>query len=808
MGGDPNRPSGPLRHDLVRQLQSHPVAVVGRFDGGPLKIDIGGGSQQGGEAPKPGPEVLDHIKALVMLANGLPGCLTLGSYGQIPGTGSALPPKHCNVIPDAEGAALLVQTAHAWALEPGRNVYMALSLARADIGRYRKPGGKDIQALLGLVVDFDDHDANRWETRVPLAPSMVYETSPSRFQAFFLFDQPIHPDEARGLASGLKTATGADSCTSDIAHVWRIPGFLNWPNLKKILEGRATTPCLVRVVRPWDGTLIAPKDLRSALPNRALAAPRNASGGNYPGQSQTANLQAPQAAPIPADLAALIENGVPQGKRSDAFFAVVGRLRGSGYDADQIFDLLVEHPDGISEKYRARGEDALRREIDRAYGKVSDRPATEVFAPAVEAEAWVDELNRTYFFTMIGGSAVVCREEDRTLRLIGVNDFKASLANKKTPCGKVKGAAWFVHPARREYLGGLVFLPQRPAPAGCYNTWRGWAIEPAPGQWPRLGSHIRDVICAGNAEHFQWLLNWCAHLFQRPWEKGEVAVVLRGGEGTGKGTFARALGQIVGVVHYLQVFNPKHLVGQFNAHLADKVLLFADEAFFAGDKSSNGVLKGLITEHEIQIERKGIDAVRGRNLLHIVMATNERWAVPASNDARRYFVLDIGNERQNDETYFSALNQEMEEGGLAAFFQAMLARDITGFDHRRAPKTRGLLDQKLHSLSGVRRWWFDKLASAYESSPEQSGTGDWKTEVAKNDLFDEFKSWRRDQRSESYQLESAQGFWKTLHELCDFKEFRPAQGNRGRMVRLPNLKTARAAFDAWIREAVDWEVMG
>ena len=82
--------------------------------------------------------------------------------------------------------------------------------------------------------------------------------------------------------------------------------------------------------------------------------------------------------------------------------------------------------------------------------------------------------------------------------------------------------------------------------------------------------------------------------------------------------------------HGIQVFNPKHVVGNFNGHLRDVLLLFADEAFFAGDRAADGVLKGLITEPSLMIERKGVDAVRAPNLLRVIMATNSDWAVPAA----------------------------------------------------------------------------------------------------------------------------------------------------------------------------------
>ena len=43
--------------------------------------------------------------------------------------------------------------------------------------------------------------------------------------------------------------------------------------------------------------------------------------------------------------------------------------------------------------------------------------------------------------------------------------------------------------------------------------------------------------------------------------------------------------------------------------MRDKLVVYADEAFWAGDKKAEGVLKAMITEDTIQIEMKGKDVV-------------------------------------------------------------------------------------------------------------------------------------------------------------------------------------------------------
>nr|WP_281414725.1 primase-helicase family protein [Plastoroseomonas arctica] len=187
---------------------------------------------------------------------------------------------------------------------------------------------------------------------------------------------------------------------------------------------------------------------------------------------------------------------------------------------------------------------------------------------------------------------------------------------------------------------------------------------------------------------------------------------MKGGEGTGKGTLAKALMRLVGY-HGLAVYNSKHLVGNFNAHLRDTILLFADEAFFAGDRAAVGVLKGLITEPWLMLEGKFQNAVQGPNYLHILMASNEDWVVPASLDARRFFVLEVSEARKNDIGYFAAIWQQMDAGGFEAMLHDLLHMDLTTFNVRAVPATEGLERQRKLSLTTTEAWWQDCLERGY-----------------------------------------------------------------------------------------------
>jgi hypothetical protein len=115
-----------------------------------------------------------------------------------------------------------------------------------------------------------------------------------------------------------------------------------------------------------------------------------------------------------------------------------------------------------------------------------------------------------------------------------------------------------------------------------------------------------------------------------------------------------------------------------------------------------GELKRLITEPTLTIEPKAVDPFSMSNCLHIIMASNEDWVVPAGMDARRFAVMDVSSQRMGDKAYFKALWAEMEEGGTAAMLHDLLSMDLRGWHPRDdIPQTEALLQQKMESLKGV-----------------------------------------------------------------------------------------------------------
>ncbi len=328
-------------------------------------------------------------------------------------------------------------------------------------------------------------------------------------------------------------------------------------------------------------------------------------------------------------------------------------------------------------------------------------------------DAIIEEMNARHYVVLDSGFQVITEERDPIFdgrvryQRLSKSDFRSAYENQLVEKGDklvTKADLWLKSPQRRAYKG-IIFDPSREH-EGWLNMWKGWAVEPKPGDWSLLRELIRDVLTDGDAESFEYVLNWMAFMFQYPEKVAEVAIAFRGLKGTGKGTLGRALFKLSGASG-LHISSPGHLVGRFNSHLQNCVCLFADEAFWAGDKAGEAVLKQLVTEPTLTYEGKGRDAVTGKNHVHIIMASNNDWVVPAGMDGeRRFAVFNVNERRLGDREFFLALNKQLDEGGLAGLLFDMLQRDIRGWHPRdNVPRTEALAEQIEMSQGAEESWW-------------------------------------------------------------------------------------------------------
>lgn len=642
-----------------------------------------------------------------------------------------------------------------------------------------KASKEDVAELAYIHIDIDPRIGEDIEEEQKRALSLLTDKLPEAlddkkptfvvfsgggYQGFWKLSDPIDVDgneakceDAERYIIQLILDFNADTNCKNIDRIMRLPGTINMPDAAKKKKGRV--PALAKLIEYDEKAVYAIEQFKQA---RKIV---KAAGDGLNGRMVSITGEVKKIESI-ADIEEKVPGGVlpnwvkdlimhgydprdPGNNQrglpkqytsaSEALFAVCCALVKADLDDNDIYAIITDPKYHVSDCVRNKPNWQKRyavRQIERA--------REQAISP------WLRKLNEKHaVIADLGGHCKIVTEYyDEDLRRYNFTkqsfqDFMNRYSHKKVPIGTktVNGVEvaqfmavgkWWIDNEYRRQFERMVFAPGKD-PIDCYNLWKGYAFQPEKGDCSLYLDHMKRNICSGNDEHYQYLLSWMARAIQEPDCPGEVAVVLRGRMGTGKSFFVKKFGRLYGS-HFVAVSNAKHLIGSFNAHLRDCVVLFGDEAFYAGDKKHESSLKMLVTEEMVPYEPKGVDTEMGPNYCHVILASNDDWVVPAGADERRFFVLDVGDENMNDTKYFGPMNEQLENGGYEALLYILLNRDLSQYIVQKFPETAALRKQKLLSLADLPEWWYSKLVDG-RILPNHEG---WYIEIPKKALIKDY----------------------------------------------------------------------
>lgn len=649
------------------------------------------------------------------------------------------------------------------------NIYYSVNKLVRDVDKKAKR--EDIAAMCFLHVDIDPRVGEKFDDEkerilklfgdkrpnsIPEPSAIIYsgggynalwrlqEQVPISDEGLTAKEIEARYEDAKRYNLQLEIVLGGDNC-HNVDRILRLPGTTNWPNAKKRAKGRV--PVLAELVYVSERSYPLTRFV-AAAPVQSRGGGDTSTGGgvrvNVSGNVKRLQHISELGEQVSDRVKMIIVQGFDPDEpnkfsgRSEWLFYVCCSLVRAGVDDETIYSVITDPGFMISASVLDKGssqERYAKRQIQRA--------KEDAIHPSLR------RLNER--FAVIGNIGGKCRViedvEDHALQrshitMQSFEDFRNRYLPEKVQTGsnpkngeplyEPLGHWWLKNPNRRQF-DSLVFVPGHEVP-GAYNMWKGFACVAKPGDKHQMFlDHIRNIVCNGVEIYYDYLVKWMARAVQHPDTQGEVAVVFRGDMGVGKGTVASQFGKLWGR-HFLHISDPKHLVGNFNAHLRDSVIVFADEAFYAGDKKHESILKTLITEDTLAIEGKHVDVVTSRNYIHLMIASNSQWVVPAGMNERRYFVLEVIPARMRDRAYFGKLYDLMDSGGRENLLHYLLTLDISDYEVRNVPQTEALRDQKLLTLSTEQEWWYQKLENGMLTKHHVA----WTAPIFKDDLIDDY----------------------------------------------------------------------
>lgn len=319
---------------------------------------------------------------------------------------------------------------------------------------------------------------------------------------------------------------------------------------------------------------------------------------------------------------------------------------------------------------------------------------------AMAARITVDDAALRYIGTYGMGGKVLFDSEER--RLIHKDDVMNLLPSHGWDLLK-NHPAWRV--VRDHEIG---FDPTESDPAVKCNLFGGWPTRPKAGDCSTL-IELLMYLCSQepNADEvFQWMIKWLAYPLQHLGAKMHSAIVIHGPQGTGKSRFFEAYARIFGP--YGKVLGQEALEDKFNSDWAEKKLfILADEVLARTDMYHiKNRLKGFITGDTIRVNPKNIAAHNEKNQMNIVFLSNERMPLVLENDDRRHCVIWVPPKLPD--SFFAAIDVEIEAGGVEALHDYLLKIDLGDFKPwTRPPMTGAKRDLIQQSLSSEERFLAD-----------------------------------------------------------------------------------------------------
>jgi hypothetical protein len=213
------------------------------------------------------------------------------------------------------------------------------------------------------------------------------------------------------------------------------------------------------------------------------------------------------------------------------------------------------------------------------------------------------------------------------------------------------------------------------------NTYLADGVQQEEGDYSIWQEHF-DFIVPNDEGQRDHLLDAIATTIQKPSSKIRHAILLMGGQRTGKSSIARAWARLLGATNAITV-GKDELDSTFQGGIYNKQLAVFEELYIRGRDRYND-MKDFISEDEKRAQKKNIDFFTARTPFSVLALSNHDLPlmIPEADDGRWFVIQSVATPRKA--SYYDQLN---EKGGaqLGAFKAALLCRDITNFNANSPP---------------------------------------------------------------------------------------------------------------------------
>jgi hypothetical protein len=223
-----------------------------------------------------------------------------------------------------------------------------------------------------------------------------------------------------------------------------------------------------------------------------------------------------------------------------------------------------------------------------------------------------------------------------------------------------------------DYIPGDPGLIVDQAGVSVLNGWQHGGLDPEEGSCEVVLDHLAYLL--PNAEHRDWVLNYLAHLLQKPQVKIKHGVMLIGGQGVGKSFLNEILKGLFGSRNVCIDDSGLH-AGDYRMQLGNKQVLVIEEMATASKWETSNALKPWFTSDKVSASEKYVRAHDVRSPRGIFIFTNHALPAVFEKGERRNAVFRIDSLPRPTHYYDRLWTDGLHQ--ISAFKAWLFQRDIS-----------------------------------------------------------------------------------------------------------------------------------
>ena len=227
----------------------------------------------------------------------------------------------------------------------------------------------------------------------------------------------------------------------------------------------------------------------------------------------------------------------------------------------------------------------------------------------------------------------------------------------------------------------------------------------------------------------EYLLNWLAHLFQKPHINPQTCVVLKGKQGNGKDSLTKTINLLFGEKNnYLtKVSDIDRVVGNFTETLDKKLVVQLNEMEGKDGVKFQNRLKDLITTEYNLINRKYQSLQTQVNYIRWIIFSNTITPVVVELSDRRFFICETDDANMGNHEFWNRYYCNLDNKNfLRSIYDYLMERDITRFNPKCIPKNNDKVHLQLANINPIHKFLKDEWNELFGDDGNPNGSTELK----------------------------------------------------------------------------------